>query len=331
MIDQFTIEGVEGGGIAIHGVFVNNSCYLFLIIMGILFVLGGSLLSVIAFVPQEKRDWTYSIHKSGKTKVAGPLLICVGIIITVAGGIIAFIKKSIVDGEIKRTKPSYVEFSNSTNTISSSFHDRRNLACRSLTIESLTDGIGQKSLPPLSSNYIHESSFIEEKDKISKSVLLHNDIACFPNEEVVTNRKRNRSLNSSLIDVPKICITQPSPVPPLHEHIFSKIKKHQKSSFRIRHKADHNIGLSSPPKTVNLSSSRRSSYHGESPERRPRSSSPHSLPLIVSLYDSYLTAVGPEISDPLDIQDLGHNSKIASPVVDTDSIQINLEKLSRKK
>ena len=327
LIDQFAIEGVEGGGLSISGVFVTTSCYVFLIIMGIVFILGGSLLSVIAFVPQHKKEWTYELHKSNKTSVIGPLVIFFGVVLATVGGILAFINKKLRIGKrlIPRSSP-YEPFSNTTSfsNMEGQIQHQSPERCFSIQQSSLT-------LESLNAETLEQESVLSVvEDSLSRS----NDIACFPSSPSVsmTNMMVKRSL-PTLLDIPEIYITQPSPIPSNLQK--SVRKKRRRNSFRVRHKVDHDIGATSAQVPPTKIGPRRSSIHGsslESHEQKPRSTSPHSLPLTISLYDSHIAAQGAEHTpDTGDIMDgrewvWGGPDKTGSPTVDTDSILVSIAK-----
>ena len=327
---------------------MTTSCYIFLLIMGLVFVLGGSLLSVIAFVPQQKKEWTYDLHKSNKTQIVGPILICVGVIIIVAGGTLTYINKKLRNGGrlIQKGNP-YAAFSTSSSfsNMPSQLQNHSPGPCfsinqNSLTLESLSEIIGRSPSPSLTDTIdIKESSFVASVSQVHKEEPV-TDIACFPTScspilEIKTTKKTN-ILNTPLLHIPEIYITQPSPIPRLQS--YAKIKKKRRNSFRLRHKVNHDMGATKSPETIQIPTSRRASFHGDSvepPQHQVQSSSPKSLPLIISLYDTYLNAKSqagdqrsePSTGDSVDDREWSWRDRSDSPTVDTDSIRINLEKL----
>jgi hypothetical protein len=332
---------------------VTTSCYIFLIIMGLVLFLGGSLLSVIAFVPQQKKEWTYDLHKSSKTPVVGPLLVCIGVIITIGGITLAVINKKLRNGGrlITRSSSPYQNFSNNSSFCNVQSHIQQHSPDRcfsinhnSLTLESLTQVIGHNSSPtPEETSVTTELSIVA----IISGPLTHKeetlrDIACFPTSEKedLKMTKKTKLINTPppLLDIPEIYITQASPIPRLQS--YARTKKRRRNSFRLRHKVTHDIGASttSSQLAIEIPATRRASFHGdslESPEQRPRSSSPKSLPLIISLYDTYLSAKSrsgernsePDTGDSIEDKEWIWGDRTGSPTVDTDSIRINLDKL----
>ena len=174
----------------------------------------------------------------------------------------------------------------------------------SLTLESLTGG---------GRNYEKEESFTKEESLVG--------IACFPQRA----SKNTTTVDTPFIDIPEICITQPSP----HPAIFDKTKKKRRNSFRLRHKVGHDIGAAS----IEIPATRRASYHGDTVDLGkvgPRTPSPDSLPVISSLYlssKSRNNSPDPGIEDYLEYKDWSSRQWPDSPTVDTDSMRINLHKL----
>jgi hypothetical protein len=81
------LVSIARGWVYIHGLVLSSYCYLFLFIMAFLFLLGGGLLTAISFRPQEVREklgeWSYPIAKSKNTRIAGPGLILLGIVMAI--------------------------------------------------------------------------------------------------------------------------------------------------------------------------------------------------------------------------------------------------------
>ena len=308
MLDQFSIERV-GGGLSILGFFVATPCYIFLIIMGLVFLLGGSLLSVIAFVPRKETDWTYDLHKSIQSRVLGPLLICIGVLASVVGAALILINKKLRNGEkLVRKSKLYTSFSNNSSFSgmpSQAQSHSPDQSLSSLTLESMTGG---------GKNYEREESFTKEESLA--------DIACFP---LTAKQQNTTTVDTPFIDIPEICVTQPSP----HPAMFDKTKKKRRNSFRLRHKVGHDIGATS----IEIPATRRASYHGDSVElSKPgvRTPSPDSLPVITALYlssKSRNSSPEPGIEDCLEHRDWAARQWPDSPTVDTDSIRINLHNL----
>ena len=308
--------------------------------MGLVFVLGGALLSVIAFVPQQKKEWTYDLHRSSKTPVVGPLLVCIGVILFLAGTSLCVINKKLrIGGKLIKRDNLYETFSNNStfSNVQTQVQQQSPDRCfsitqNSLTLESLTEVVRRHSCPAVEEKAENrESSLVEIKEKISK------DIACFPTSPIVEQKmtkktKTTKPLFLDVLKIPEIYITQPSPIPRLQS--YAKIKKRTRNSFRLRHKVDHDIGASK--EVIEIPTTRRASFHGdslESIEIRPRSTSPKSLPLIISLFDTNLTAKSkdhspePDSRGSIDDKEWIWAERSGSPSVDTDSIRINLDKL----
>ena len=81
-VDNLNVEHFDGGGFSIGGVIVAPYCNIIMIIMSIIFMVGGVLLTVIAYLdkPQPMKVKTENNLLFGveERKLAGPLIISIG-------------------------------------------------------------------------------------------------------------------------------------------------------------------------------------------------------------------------------------------------------------
>ena len=91
-LDNLNIEHFEGGGFSISGVIVAPYCNVIIILMSTVFMVGGILLTVIAFTdnPQVKKE-NNLLFGIEERKFAGPLIITIGAIMFNIGIFLSYI------------------------------------------------------------------------------------------------------------------------------------------------------------------------------------------------------------------------------------------------
>ena len=81
MFSHLSVTKLEGGGLVINGVVIAAYCNMFVIIMAIFMLMGGVLLTALAYRPKEMAEewweWTERFYRSKNSRVVGPSLIVI--------------------------------------------------------------------------------------------------------------------------------------------------------------------------------------------------------------------------------------------------------------
>ena len=85
MISRLSVNTIEGGGLAINGMMIAAYYNLFVFIMAFFLMMSGILLTALAYRPQEMGEewweWTERFYMSQRSRVAGPLLIVISLML----------------------------------------------------------------------------------------------------------------------------------------------------------------------------------------------------------------------------------------------------------
>ena len=85
MISGLSVNTIERGGLIINGMMIAAYYKLFVFMMAFFLLMSGILLTALAYRPQEMGEewweWTERFYKSQTSRVAGPLLIVISLLL----------------------------------------------------------------------------------------------------------------------------------------------------------------------------------------------------------------------------------------------------------
>lgn len=143
MSSQCNVYKLEGGGLVINGIVVAAYYNMFVIIMAIFMLMGGILLTAIAYRPKELREewweWTERFYKSKNTRIVGPSLIVISLLLNLAGLTYYLLKRKARMGTYNREETS-VEHKSSDSETDSWEADRKCLLDPRSDIACFPDG-----------------------------------------------------------------------------------------------------------------------------------------------------------------------------------------------
>eukprot|EP00092_Neocalanus_flemingeri_P014846 GFUD01016028.1.p1 GENE.GFUD01016028.1~~GFUD01016028.1.p1 ORF type:complete len:193 (+),score=54.57 GFUD01016028.1:55-633(+) len=97
MFSQLSVYTLEGGGLAINGIIIAAYCNMFMIIMASFMMMSGVLLTALAYRPKEMGEewweWTERFYKSETSRVAGPCLIVISVLLILAAVTYCLLKR----------------------------------------------------------------------------------------------------------------------------------------------------------------------------------------------------------------------------------------------
>ena len=218
--NMYVSQCMEAAAVLVDNV---SSWYSSFLVFGFVFLISGSLLSIIAF---------YNLHRSSKTPVFGPLLLGTGLFSCIIGTFLGIINKK-RRNEVKQRRNIYENFSNPPIQVREE---------------------------PRNHCYTISKNRLAEKGQVFKkeNELNIETIASFPtNSETKpagTVRQNSVSTSTNLLTVPGLIVTVSSP---------GRVKtwKEKKDSYKLRH---HTLDVLNDSIVIEISSSRRASFHGHS-------------------------------------------------------------------
>ena len=99
MCAQCSVYKLEGGGLVINGIMIAAYYNMFVIIMAIFMLMGGVLLTALAYRPKEIGEewweWTERFYKSGNMRIVGPSLIVLSLLFILAALSYCLLKKHV--------------------------------------------------------------------------------------------------------------------------------------------------------------------------------------------------------------------------------------------
>ena len=99
MCSQCRVYKLEGGGLVINGIMIAAYYNMFVIIMAIFMLMGGVLLTSLAYRPKEMGEewweWKERFYKSENMRIVGPSLIVVSLLLIVAALSYCLLKKHV--------------------------------------------------------------------------------------------------------------------------------------------------------------------------------------------------------------------------------------------
>jgi hypothetical protein len=88
MFSHCSVYKLEGGGLVINGIMIAAYYNMFMIIMAIFMLMGGVLLTALAYRPKEMGEewweWMDRFYKSKNSRVVGPSLIVISLLLNLA-------------------------------------------------------------------------------------------------------------------------------------------------------------------------------------------------------------------------------------------------------
>jgi hypothetical protein len=173
--DNRGLVSIARGWVYIHGLVLSSYCYLFLFIMAFLFLLGGGLLTAISFRPLEVRErlgeWSYPIATSKNTRIAGPGLILLGIVMAITSLVLCQASRRLYANSRLTVLPTciiqQVDGSN-VNNANPGFH-----SCHDSPQH-------MKEISVFSVVQNRDKSFFSDGYSEKSELLMASDIACFP-------------------------------------------------------------------------------------------------------------------------------------------------------
>ena len=196
-----------------------SSWYSTFLVFGCVFMISGTILSIIA---------SYNLHRSAKTPVFGPLLLSSGFLSCFVGTLLGIIYKK-RQNEVKQRRHIYKNFSNPPIQVREEQHEH----CFTISQNSLEHGK-------------------EETAEQSCYGSSNGDIASFP--KYPHHQETPAPATSNLLTVPGLMVTVSAPSK-------TKILQKKRASYRLRHQT---LDVLNDSFVLEIPSSRRSSYHGDS-------------------------------------------------------------------
>ena len=99
MYSQYSVYKLEGGGLVINGIMIAAYYNMFVIIMAIFMLMGGVLLTALAYRPKEMGEewweWTERFYRSKNTRIVGPLLIVISVLLNIAAMVYCLLKRHV--------------------------------------------------------------------------------------------------------------------------------------------------------------------------------------------------------------------------------------------
>ena len=144
MSSHCNVYRLEGGGLVINGIMVAAYYNMFVIIMAIFMLMGGVLLTALAYRPKELREewweWTERFYKSKNTRIVGPSLIVISLLLNLVGLTYCLLKRQARSRTYIREEESSVEHKSSDSETDSWEADRRYLLGPHSDIACFPDG-----------------------------------------------------------------------------------------------------------------------------------------------------------------------------------------------
>jgi len=155
LLTYLSVSRLDGGGLTVKGCVIAAYCNVFLIIMAVFLLIGGILLTAIAFRPQEMREelgeWTDRFANISGSRIGGLVLVIVSLLLLSAGAVLVILNRMARKKESRGTLLTSPQW----------FEERRKAA------ESRDKS--PDDVPP-------EASFTDKEGLISQTV------ACFPDK-----------------------------------------------------------------------------------------------------------------------------------------------------
>ena len=113
MISCLNVKTISGGGLVINGIMLASYHNLFMFIMAFLMMISGVLLTALAYRPKEMgeewMEWTERFCKSRTSRVAGPLLTVLGLLLNLLVLGYCLLKRKVKNKETRRNKEESTE------------------------------------------------------------------------------------------------------------------------------------------------------------------------------------------------------------------------------
>merc|ERR1711935_290870 len=99
LLTYLSVSKLDRGSLFVKGVFISPYCSALLIIMSVFLLIGGVLLTAIAYRPKEMREelgeWTDRLEVTSRSRIGGPVLVVISLVILVAGISLVILKRMV--------------------------------------------------------------------------------------------------------------------------------------------------------------------------------------------------------------------------------------------